>query len=134
MTTQPGVNLSRYLSRLVLIAGCAMPFAAYAVDPMFLTNSPVSYFKQEDVDLMMKNAREVLDSSSPTAKQAWSNPKTGASGFAEVKGQFTATDGAPCKVLRVGNLFKKVSGEATYTVCKYKDRGWIVNVDAEPAR
>ena len=134
MTTQPGVNLSRYLSRLVLIAGCAMPFAAYAVDPMFLTNSPVSYFKQEDVDLMMKNAREVLDSSSPTAKQAWSNPKTGASGFAEVKGQFTATDGAPCKELRLGNQFKKVSGEATYTVCKYKDRGWIVNVDAEPAR
>jgi hypothetical protein len=128
------MNLPRALRRLMLVASCATPFAAYAVDPLFLKNSPVSYFKQEDVDLMMKNAREVLDSSSPTAKQAWSNPKTGASGFAEVKGQFTATDGAPCKELRVGNLYKHVSGEATYTVCKYKDRGWIVNVDAEPAR
>jgi hypothetical protein len=134
MTTEPGMNLPHYLRRLMLVASCAMPFAAYAVDPLFLKDSPVSYFKQEDVDLMMKNAREVLDSSSPTAKQAWANPKTGASGFAQVKGQFTATDGAPCKELRVSNQYKHVSGEATYTVCKYKDRGWIVNVDAEPAR
>ena len=134
MTTQPGMGLPRYVRRLMLIAGCATPFAAYAVDPLFLSGSPVSYFKQEDVDLMLKNAREVLDSSSPTARQEWSNPKTGASGFAQVRGQFTATDGAPCKELRVGNQVKHVSGETTYTVCKYKDRGWIVNVDAEPAR
>ena len=134
MTTQPAMSLPRYLRPLMLIAGCAMPFAAQAVDPLFLKDSPVSYFKQEDVDLMMKNAHEVLDSSSPNARQAWSNPKTGASGFAQVKGQFTATDGAPFKELRVGNQVKHISGEATYTVCKYKDRGWIVNVDAEPAR
>jgi len=81
----------------------------------------------------MKNARAVLDSSDPAAKHAWSNPKTGASGFAQLTGQFTASDGAPCKLVRIGNQAKGIQGEAVYTLCKYKDRGWIFNADARPA-
>jgi hypothetical protein len=117
----------------VLIAGCALPFAAVGQAALFLKDSPVSHFQQADVDLMMKNAQKVLDSSSPNARQEWSNPNTGASGFAQVRGQFTATDGAPCKELRVGNQFRHMSSDSIYTVCKYKDRGWILNVDAQPA-
>jgi hypothetical protein len=81
---------------------------------------------------MLKNARAVLDADS-TARQGWSNPKTSASGFAQVRGQFTAADGAPCKQLRVENKFRNIESDATYTVCKYPDRGWVINADAQPA-
>jgi hypothetical protein len=127
-------SLWRSLSSLALLACCALPPAGDAANLAFLKNSPAYYFQPEDTDLMMKNAHQVLDSSDPAAKQEWSNPKTGASGLAEVRGQFTATDGAPCKRLRVVNKVKTVESDATYTVCKYPKRGWVVNVDAQPAK
>ena len=131
--TQPRTTLPLYLSGLALVASCAIPLAAHAGSLSFLHASPVSYFKQDDVDLMLKNARAVLDADS-TARQGWSNPKSGASGFAQVQGQFTAADGTPCKQLRVENKIRNIESDATYTVCKYPDRGWAINADAQPAR
>jgi hypothetical protein len=54
--------------------------------------------------------------------------------MAQVRGQFTATDGTPCKRLRIVNKAKGLESDATYTVCKYPDRGWVSNTDAAPAR
>ena len=83
----------------------------------------------------MKNAEAVLESSSRGAKQEWSNPKTGATGFAELRGQFTAADGTPCKRLGIGNKARGIAtaGDFTYTVCKYADRGWTLDPSATPA-
>lgn len=124
---------SRHLGLLALFVAAATSVAAHASNLSFLNDSPLSYFKPEDVDLMMQNARKVLDSSDPAAKHSWSNPKTGASGSAQAKGQFTASDGTRCKRLQIMNKTKNVQNEATYTVCKYPDRGWVINTDARPA-
>lgn len=124
---------SHYASWLALLVGGVAALTTYAGNLTFLNDSPISYFKPEDTDLMMENARKVLDSSDPAAKQSWSNPKTGASGLAQVRGQFKASDGAPCKRLRVMNKMQNLQSDATYTVCKYPDRGWIINTDAQPA-
>jgi hypothetical protein len=124
---------SRRASLLVLLVSAVSAIAAHAANLNFLQNSPISYFQPQDTDLMMKNARAVLDSSDPAAKRSWSNAKTGASGWAQAVGQFTASDGAPCKRLRLMNKFRNMENEATYTVCKYPDRGWVVNTDAQPA-
>jgi len=121
------------MSLVALLVGAASGVTAYAANLSFLNNSPLAYFQPEDVDHMMENARKVLDSSDPAAKQSWSNPKTGASGYAQAKGQFTASDGSPCKRLRIMNKVKNLQNDATYTVCKYPDRGWVVNTDARPA-
>jgi hypothetical protein len=82
--------------------------------------------------LMRENANKVLEASDASAKQAWSNAKTGASGMAQVRGQFTAADGTPCKRLRIVNKAKGLQSDATYTVCKHGDGGWIFNADAAP--
>jgi hypothetical protein len=120
---------------LVIVLACAvMPISAIAVNLSFLGNSPVSFFQPDDVDLMRKNAQEVLDSAQPNAKQSWSNPKTGASGFAQVTGQFTMADGTQCKRLRVFNKAGGVEGVSTFPVCKYSGRGWVINTDAQPAK
>ena len=128
----PRRTLWRSLS-LTFLACVAIP-AADSGNLDFLKKTPTYYFKPEDTELMKKNANQVLESADPAARQEWSNPKTGASGLAEVRGQFTATDGAPCKRLRVANKFKSVESDATYTVCKYPKRGWVVNADAQPAK
>lgn len=96
------------------------------------TDLPTANFTSEDTDLMMRNVRAALDSSDPAAREQWSNPKTGASGFAQVKGQFTATDGVLCKRLFIRNVAKGSPGESTYTFCKVAGRGWVINEAAEP--
>jgi hypothetical protein len=108
--------------------------AAYGSNLGFLGKSPVSYFKADDMELMRQSALKVLDAADPHAKESWSNAKTGASGLAEVRSQFTATDGATCKRLRIRNQFKSLESDATYTACKYPDRGWVLNTDATPAK
>lgn len=125
---------ARCLAALALLAGCTAANTASAGNLSFLDTSPLTYFKPEDMELMRQNALKVLDVAGANAKQAWSNASTGASGLAQVRGQFTATDGAPCKRLRVVNKAKGLESDATYTVCKYPERGWVINTDATPAR
>lgn len=123
----PGLGL------LIVLACALIPLRSVAVNLTFLGNSPVSFMQRDDVNMMRKNADAVLDSSQPNARQDWSNPKTGASGFAQVVGQFTLADGTPCKRLRVFNRAGGMEGESTFPVCKYPDRGWVINADARPA-
>jgi hypothetical protein len=117
-----------------LIAGCAAAITASAGNLSFLADSPVSHFNSDDMDLMRENAIKVLDEPGTGSKQAWSNAKTGNSGMAQVRGQFTASNGTPCKRLRIVNKAKGLESDATYTVCKSADRGWIFDADASPAK
>jgi hypothetical protein len=110
-----------------------VPSLASAQYLKFLKDSPSAYFKGDDQQLMMKNVNDVLDSAGPHAKGEWSNPKTGSSGLAEVQSEFTNTDGALCKRLRIVNKAGGREGEAIYPVCKYEGRGWLVHPEAEPA-
>ncbi len=126
------IRTRRLLS--ALLAGCAAAVTASAGNLSFLEKSPLSYFTPEDMDLMRQNSMKVLDAAGGSSKQSWSNAKTGASGWAQVRGQFMATDGASCKRLRVVNKAKGLESDATYTVCKYADRGWVFNTEATPAR
>lgn len=132
-TTRARGRPSRCATLLALSLSAVAAVAVQAANLSFLNNSPVSLFKQEDVDLMTENARKVLDSSDPAAKLSWSNPKTGASGFAQAKGQFTSSDGVPCKRLRVMNKARNLQSDSIYTLCKSADRGWIINTEARPA-
>lgn len=120
-------------SLLIVLACAVIPIRAIAVNPNFLGNTPLNFFQPDDFALMKKTAQEVLDSTQPNAKQSWSNPKTGASGFAQATGQFKMADGTLCKRLRIFNKAGGLENVATYPVCKYPDRGWVINADARPA-
>jgi hypothetical protein len=122
-----------HLGLLIVLACALIPLPAVAVNLTFLGNSPVSFMQPDDVNMMRQNAEQVLESPQPNAKQTWSNPKTGASGFAQVTGQFKTADGTQCKRLRVFNRAGGMEGESTFPVCKYPDRGWVINADARPA-
>lgn len=115
----------------IALAVAAVPARAGGLG--FLRKSAVTYFQQDDSDLMMRNARKVLDAPAADAESSWSNPRTGASGLARITQAFTATDGAPCRRLHVVNRAKGVEDESTYTVCHYEQRGWVMHADAKPA-
>jgi hypothetical protein len=124
----------RRFSKPLLILACAMAATgAHSASMGFLKQSPLLYFKQDDIDRMTQNARTVLESPQPSAKEDWSNPKSGASGFAQVRSQFTTTDGTLCKRLLVGTAIHGLENEATYVLCKYPNRGWVMSSDAKPA-
>jgi hypothetical protein len=130
------VSRVRRFAPLRLIASAVFALlasAAHAQNLNFLKMSPIAKFTQEDVNLMMANANDVLDAREPSAKKEWSNPKTGASGVAEVRSEFVGNDGATCKRLRVVNKLNKDSTDVTHTVCKYEGRGWLLHSEAAPA-
>jgi len=127
-------NRAHHPAVLALVAGCTAVVTASAGNLSFLADSPVAYFNPDDMELMRQNSLKVLDASGANTKQEWSNAKTGASGWAQVRTQFTASDGVPCKRVRIVNKARGLQSDATYTVCKYPDRGWVFNADAAPAK
>lgn len=111
----------------------SVPCVASAGNLTFLKSAPIARFKGDDYQLMMQNVTAVLESEEPHAKGEWSNPKTKSRGMAQVRAEFIATDGARCKRLRVANEAGGVKGAATYTLCHYAGRGWLLHPDAVPA-
>jgi len=124
---------ARWLAVATVVTGCAAAITASAGNLSFLADSPLGHFNSDDMALMRENANKVLEAPDANAKQSWSNAKTGASGLAQVRGQFTASNGTPCKRLRIVNRVKGLQSDATYTVCRSAD-GWVFNADAAPAR
>jgi hypothetical protein len=110
----------------------ALPLTCVADNLRFLKSSPLAHFKGDDYSMMQKNAMAALDSTDEHAKQEWNNPQTGSSGLAEVRGEFINTDGALCKRLRIVNKAGGMESDATYPVCKYEGRGWLLHPEAEP--
>jgi len=119
-------------TRALYLGVCLATMTASASNLGFLKDSPLAYFAQNDNAMMLDNARKVLDATAPHAKSAWSNPKTGSSGEAEVLSQFTTEDGTLCKRLRLVNRAGGLEGSATHTVCHDKQRGWVPNPHAAP--
>jgi hypothetical protein len=121
-------------ARALLILGLTVCTAALASNLSFLRGSAISRFTAEDIDLMMKNADAVLAAESLNAKREWNNPKTGSSGFAEVRSQFVSTEGRLCKRLNVGNRATGAPAkDATYTLCIHDEKGWMLDSNATPA-
>jgi hypothetical protein len=124
---------ARWLAVATVVTGCTAVITAFAGNLSFLADSPLGHFNSDDMALMRENANKVLEAPDANSQQSWSNAKTGASGLAQVREQFTAANGTPCKRLRIVNRVKGLESDATYTVCKSAD-GWIFNADAAPAR
>lgn len=121
-------------SLLAVLTLALAPQLSMASNLSFLDKSLVSSLKQEDMKLLMESVDKVLDSPEMRATGSWSNAKTGNSGDVAVTGQFTATDGHPCKNLNVLTRTAKMQGKAEYILCQVPGRGWLLNPEARPAQ
>lgn len=134
------VTKGSFVTKMATVLATAVVFVCLLVIPAtqaanlgFLNDSPMSYFDDEDMRLLREAALKVLEHKSSRAKESWTNPATGHSGQVEGRGAFTAQDGLACRRLRVSNRAQGVEGQATYTVCKDVEKGWLINPAAKPA-
>jgi surface antigen len=131
------VTMSDRNSRWLALAGLAgflvvIGLPAYAGNLDFLSQSPVSYFNDEDMRLLKETVTQVLDDKNAYAKKSWSNPATGNSGQVESRGAFKTAAGVTCKRVRVTNHAKAVEGQGSYIVCQDAEKGWAVDQAAKP--
>ena len=119
---------------LLVVTLALLPQLSMGGNLSFLDKSLVSNLKQEDMKLLMESVDKALDSSDARATGSWSNARTGNSGEVAVTGQFTATDGHPCKNLNVLTRTPKMQGKADYILCQVPGRGWLLNPEARPAQ
>src|SRR5262245_3652735 len=106
--------------------------AQAAAGLMFLRESPLSRFTEKDFEILRNAAGVVLNSSEPGAAQDWSNDASGNSGRITALSQFTATDGRPCKRLKLDARSPEFDGSWTYTVCRSADGDWKIDSTAQP--
>lgn len=129
----PLKNFATVLATAVALACLFSIPATQAANLGFLHDSPLSYFDDEDKRLLREAALKVLESKSSRTKESWTNPATGHSGRVEGRGAFTAQGGLACRRVRVSNRAQGMDGQATYTVCKDPEKGWMLNPAAQPA-
>jgi surface antigen len=112
---------------LILTLGILLPTLSVAQNVGFLKDSAVSYFSDQDVEMMMKSADDALDDDDVRAKREWTNAASGNSGKAEVLKAFKNSAGASCKRLQFSHLVHNgVTGRSAYTFCKHADK-WMID-------
>lgn len=111
--------------RLVIaVIVASLPVPAGAAGLGFLKNTPLYYFTQKDMQLMIDTAKAVLDDPNELAVREWANPKNKYSGKVEGLGSFKSGDGLACRKLRISTQAKGIENAAVYPVCKTVDGEW----------
>ena len=109
----------------ILLVGVSIALGAATATAQnlgFLRDSPVSRMNSEDTAMLVRNYQQALDSLPDGYTNAWTNPKTGASGTATPL-KSTKEKGTACRLLEITNQAGGQSGRSEWTFCKTKD-GW----------
>jgi surface antigen len=90
----------------------------------FLQDSPISRMNREDTALMTRNYQQALDSLPDGHTNAWTNPKTGASGTATPL-KTSKEKGMTCRLTEITNHAGGMSGRSEWNFCK-TPAGWKI--------
>lgn len=111
--------------RLVIAAvALSVPMLGSATGLGFLNNTPLSFFTQQDFQLMRAAVKAVLEDPDPMTVREWLNPANQYSGKIEGLGAFKTSDGLPCRKLRVSTQARGIESAATYPVCRTAGDEW----------
>lgn len=111
--------------RLVIaIIAASVPMLSSAAGLGFLNNTPLSYFTEQDFQLMRAAVQAVLEDPDPATVREWRNPQNQYSGKIEGLGAFKSANGLQCRKLRVSTQAKGVESAATYPVCRDASNEW----------
>lgn len=89
------------------------------------TETAISRFSPEDIDLLRATADEALDNHPDDTELGWENPNTGHSGTIRVFGTKEVSSQI-CRQVFVKNNAIKIQGSAQYFVCKQDDGIWQI--------
>lgn len=116
---------------LPLIAGCVLlaSGAAQAANLGFLNNTPITYMKQRDLQLLNKAAHSALDTKQDGESFDWNNE--GAGNPVAIKGTITPSDtektgDKTCRKLTMVAFAKGQTQTWVPTVCKTDGGNWAL--------
>ena len=98
---------------------------SYADNWSFLNGSVITYFTDQDNNLMEANVIKALNQTPDGKKSSWKNPGTGAWGYA-IPSKTALHNGNRCRTITVFNSARQTTGQAMYRLCKIKNQWEIV--------
>ncbi len=98
---------------------------SYADNWSFLDGSAITYFTDQDKNLMEANLISTLNKTPDGKKSSWKNPHTGAWGYA-IPSKTRSENGNRCRTVTVFNSARQTTGQAMYRLCKIKNEWEIV--------
>lgn len=96
----------------------------FAVNELFLARGPLGHLKNDDVTIARAEITKALETGQDGQTQAWSNPKTKASGTVKTTKTFTK-DGMRCRAAEFTTSAGGERGASTWNLCNTKE-GWKV--------
>lgn len=90
-----------------------------------LKDTPADKFQDEDLQMFLDTARQVLEAEDNSQPVDWANPDTGAGGSFKVLGRSKSAEGLDCKRVRFTVYATKRSPKSsTWTACRTAEGKW----------
>ncbi len=90
------------------------------------TETAISRFTPEDIDLLKATAADALNNHPDDTELTWKNADTGHSGSVKVF-DTKEVSGQTCRQVFIQNNAKTIKGSAQYFVCQQEDGKWQVS-------
>jgi surface antigen len=116
-------------SVVAIFGACAslawLPASVDAQGYQWLDQSPISFFDDEDWELLRSTSREALEEGEVGETDGWHNEKTGASGTITVL-ETSEHEGMQCRRAKFFNSAGGVTGTGVFRMCKTADGTWKI--------
>lgn len=107
----------------VLGGACVISPAASAAAALWMDDSPVRHFTDQDWDMFKGNVRDALDNAADGETRSWKNVASGNHGSSTPISS-SEKDGRRCRQLKVVNQAKTLTGGGTFEFCANDKGEW----------
>lgn len=111
----------------LLVAGGLCSAPAFALNWMFLTDSPGPFMLMSDADreLFQQSASNALEKDPDGVSSSWQSPESDAHGEVEPLSTFDR-EGMRCRTIRFDNHAEGQTAQSEHTLCKTEDDSWAL--------
>jgi surface antigen len=101
---------------------------AFALDLLWLNQSPSRFFTDDDWDLAQEAATKALDTAKDGETVSWKSPTSDTNGsFTPLS--TTTRDGATCRRVKTANHARNLDGGSVMNFCQQPDGEWRLVAD-----
>jgi surface antigen len=97
-----------------------------ASNVQWLRDTAMSNMTEQDMEVLLDTAQNVLDDGPDGEPQRWENKETGAKGVLTPLDSFEQ-DGSLCRRLEAFNEVGGASGRSVFVFCRQEDGNWLIS-------
>ena len=113
------------LIRTSFIAIVFVTAPVQAFTALYLDDSPIANFSEQDNQLLIANFRDAMDNNADGETTEWKNEETGVHGSIRPI-DTTQENGMTCRRVEVANTARDLSSRSTFKFCKAEGGDWGV--------